>query len=54
MKDKAYLLISGTLFGIIATIHLFRIINEWPFQNILGLHFISVHRAAIQIRITGK
>ena len=32
MKDKAYLLISGTLFGIIAAIHLFRIINEWPFQ----------------------
>ena len=32
MKDKAYLLISGTLFGIIGTLHLFRIINGWQFQ----------------------
>ena len=32
MKDKAYLQISGTLFGIIATVHLLRILNDWPFQ----------------------
>ncbi len=32
MKDKVYLLISGAVLGIIATIQLFRIINEWPIQ----------------------
>ncbi len=32
MKDKVYLLISGAVLGIIATIQLLRIINEWPIQ----------------------
>jgi hypothetical protein len=32
MKDKTYLSISGAFFGLIATIHLLRIINGWTFQ----------------------
>ena len=30
MNDRAYLLISGTLFGIVATLHLLRWLNGWP------------------------
>ncbi len=32
MKDKAYLLIAGTLFGLAAAFNAFRIIIEWHVQ----------------------
>lgn len=32
MKAKAYLIITGILFGIIAVVHLLRLIYQWPVQ----------------------
>jgi hypothetical protein len=30
MNHRAYSLVSGTLFGIVAVVHLLRVINGWP------------------------
>ena len=32
MKTKAYLIVTGVLFGIIAVMHLLRLIYQWPVQ----------------------
>ncbi|MBI4005391.1 MAG: hypothetical protein HY356_01875 [Gammaproteobacteria bacterium] len=32
MGTKAYLIITGVLFGIIAVLHLLRLIYQWPLQ----------------------
>jgi len=32
MGTKAYLIVTGCLFGIIAVLHLFRLIYQWPAQ----------------------
>jgi hypothetical protein len=32
MKDRFYSLISGTVFGVVALLHLLRLANNWPFQ----------------------
>ena len=32
MGTKAYLIITGSLFGIIAVLHLVRLIYQWPMQ----------------------
>ena len=29
MSYRAYLVISGTIFGIVAIVHVFRVINNW-------------------------
>jgi hypothetical protein len=31
MSPRAYLLISGTFFGIVAVLHLLRVVNSWAF-----------------------
>jgi uncharacterized membrane protein (DUF2068 family) len=35
MKPRSYMVISGTIFGVMAVLHLLRAVNHWPFQ--LGL-----------------
>ena len=32
MSCRTYLWFSGTIFGIVATLHVLRLINGWPFQ----------------------
>ena len=32
MKARAYLVISGSIFGIVAILHALRLINQWPLQ----------------------
>jgi hypothetical protein len=32
MKTRLYLMISGSIFGIVAVLHLLRLMNHWPFQ----------------------
>jgi len=32
MKGRAYLLISGSIFGVVAVLHVLRLVNGWPFQ----------------------
>ena len=32
MKTRPYLMISGSIFGIVAVLHVLRLINHWPFQ----------------------
>jgi len=29
---RRYLLISGVIFGVVAVLHLLRVVNGWPFQ----------------------
>ena len=29
---RGYLLISGVIFGLVAVLHLLRVVNGWPFQ----------------------
>ena len=31
MSPRAYLVISGTIFGIVAILHLLRVVNGWAF-----------------------
>ena len=31
MNPRAYLVISGTLFGLVAILHLLRVVNGWAF-----------------------
>ncbi len=38
MKDQLYVMISGTIFGLVALLHLLRAVNQWPFQ--LGPWFL--------------
>lgn len=32
MKEQFYLMISGSIFGLVALVHLLRLVNHWPFQ----------------------
>ena len=32
MKTRAYLMISGSIFGVVAVLHVLRLVNHWPFQ----------------------
>jgi hypothetical protein len=32
MKTRAYLLISGVIFGLVAALHLIRLVNQWTFE----------------------
>jgi hypothetical protein len=32
MKATLYLMTSGTIFGIVAVLHVLRLVNHWPFQ----------------------
>jgi hypothetical protein len=32
MSCRTYLWFSGTIFGIVATMHVLRLVNGWPFQ----------------------
>jgi len=32
MSCRTYLCFSGTIFGIVATLHVLRLVNGWPFQ----------------------
>ena len=31
-SDRAYLLISGVIFGLVAMLHLVRVVNGWQFE----------------------
>jgi len=32
MSCRTYLCISGTIFGVVAALHVLRLVNRWPFQ----------------------
>ncbi len=32
MNRRAYLVISGIIFGVVAVLHLLRVVNSWAFQ----------------------
>jgi len=32
MNGRSYLLISGSIFGVVAALHVLRLVNGWPFQ----------------------
>lgn len=32
MGTRSYLLVSGAVFGLIAVLHLLRLVNQWPAQ----------------------
>jgi len=32
MNRKCYLLVSGTVFGLVALLHLIRVLNGWPME----------------------
>ncbi len=32
MNTRAYLVISGIIFGVVAVLHLLRVVNSWAFQ----------------------
>ncbi len=32
MNTRAYLVISGIIFGVVAVLHLLRLVNDWSFQ----------------------
>ena len=32
MSSRPYLWISGSLFGVVAALHVLRLVNGWPFQ----------------------
>lgn len=40
MKSQLYVMISGTVFGVVALLHLLRLVNHWPFQ--VGPWFLPV------------
>ena len=48
---KPYHIITGILFGIVALVHLFRLINQWPLT--LGPWSVSMSISWIGLIVTG-
>lgn len=40
MSCRTYLWFSGTIFGVVAALHVLRLVNGWPFQ--VGPFFLPV------------
>jgi hypothetical protein len=45
---KAFLITTGTLFGLMAVVHIWRAIDEWPHQGV-GLGFVLGMTALIAV-----